>query len=166
MVRTTTYNYEVSSESGRERHIKVPYARMEDATPTLHDPAALLSVIPGTQEVGTLIEVFPAPVSEAVINVARGAVYWHNVRNVLTYNVGGGGIEATWGALNVGDPVFYDRSAVMPATTKLSKSPLDNTGAINPLFGYVVLGRQENALSYPKGAGGVASTQEAAIIQA
>lgn len=161
MVRTTTQNYEVSSESGRERHIRIPWARLEDATPTLHDPAAVLSLLPGTQLTGTIITVQPAPDSMVIINIADGATYWHNVRTVLTYNLGG---EATWGAINIGDPIYYDRSATMPANTALSTSPLDVAGVANPIFGYVGLGRGETVASYPKG-GAAASTQECAVVQ-
>jgi hypothetical protein len=160
MVRTTTQNYEVSSESGRERHIRVPYARLQHV-PTLHDPAAITSLLPAQAITGTIVTLDTVG-QVAVLNVADGATYWHNVRNVLTYAPPN---EATWGAINVGDPIYYDRSASMPATDQLSISPLDNTGAANPLFGFVGLGRGETATSYPKGVGGVASTQECAVVQ-
>lgn len=139
--------YEQSSESGRERHVPIPYARLEDATPTLHDAAAVLSAVPGTQITGVSVTL-DAVNSVAILNVARGAVYRQNVRNCITYNAGN---ENAWRALNIGDPVYYDRSNTMPAGYYLSTSPLDRTGAANPLFGWVVLLQNETAASYPKG---------------
>ena len=160
MTRTTTYNYEVSSEGGRERHIRIPYARQTDATPTLHEPAEVISLLPGTAQTGTNISLDTVN-SESIINVAQGARYWHNVRNVLTYNVGA---ENTFGPINVGDPVYYDASATMAAGTKLSTAPANAAVAANTLFGWVVLRNDELAASYPKG-GIIASTQECAICQ-
>ena len=161
MVRTTTQNYEVSSESGRERHIRMPYARLLDNTPTLHDPAAVTSLLVGVGLTGTIISLDATP-SIAIINIADGAVYWHNVRNVLTY---AGAVEATWGPINIGDPIYYDNSATMPANTKLSTSPANNVAGANVLFGFAGLGRAETAASFPKGAALVASTQEVAVVQ-
>lgn len=161
--RTIGQNYEQSSEGGRERHLDIPYARMEDTTPsTIHPPAAVLSVLPGTQICGTIITL-DATDSIAVLNVAKGAVYRHNLRTVLTYNAGN---ENTWGAVNVGDPVYYDRSNTMPADCNLSKSPLDRLGAANPLFGYVVMEQDETAASFPKAAGAAGNTWLCAIMQA
>lgn len=162
MVRTTTQNYEVSSESSRERDWPFPYARLLDATPALHDPAAVITLLPGVGITGTVLSL-DAINSIAVINTAQGAVYWHNVRNVLTYNAGA---ENTWGAINIGDPIYYDNSATMPANTWLSTSPLNNVGAVNTLFGWAVWApEKEAAAAFPKGAGGVASTQEVAVYQ-
>jgi hypothetical protein len=161
MVRTTTYDYEVSSENGRERHIRVPYTRLTDQTPTLHDPAEIVSLLPGTAVTGTVITI-DAVRTEAIVNTAPRATYWHNVRNVLTYNVGA---ENTWGAINVGDPVYYDASATMPANTWLSTAPANNVAAANTLFGWVVMRNDETAAaSFPKG-GAAGSTQECAICQ-
>jgi hypothetical protein len=61
-------------------------------------------------------------------------IFKHWVRNVRTYNQG----EATWGVINVGDPIYYDRSATMPAGVYLSTSPADNAAGANPLFGYAM----------------------------
>lgn len=159
MTEDIRHDYEVSSE-GAVRHWEIPYARLEDATPTPSLPAAVLSVIPGTQLTGHILTVDPGD-SVAVIDFTPSMVYWDEVRNVLTYAAA---VEATWGAINIGDPVFYDRSATMPAGVYLSTSPLDNTGAANPLFGYVVPRDDDDMALYPK-AGIVAATIEAAVSQ-
>lgn len=157
MAETVQTDYEVSSE-GAVRHWDVPYARMEDATPTATRPAALLSRTVGTQLCGTVL-VVDAGLSMAVVDFTPGMIYWQEVRNVLTY---AGAAESTFGAINVGDPIYYDRSATMPAGVKLSTSPLDSTGAANPLFGYVQQRDEDDTL--PKGAG-TASTQNCAVMQ-
>ena len=133
MTEAIRNDYEVSSE-GAVRHWDIPYARLEDTTPTASLPAALLSVTDGTQLTGTILVVDAAD-EMAVIDFTHSMVYEHDVRNVLTYVEGA---EATWGVINVGDPIYYDRSATMPANAKLSTSPLDSTGAANPLFGFRV----------------------------
>jgi hypothetical protein len=161
MVRVTTYNYEQSSEGGRERHTRIPYARLLDATPTLHDPAAVIGTLPAMRLTGTVITL-DAVNNMAIINTSAGAVYRHNIRNVLTYNAA---VEATWGAINVGSAVYYDPSVTMPANTSLSTSPLDNTGAANSFFGWVTLLQDEDAADFPKGAALVGSTQECAVLQ-
>ena len=163
MVRTITQSYEVSSESGRERHVRIPYARLTDVTPTLHDPAQVTSVVAGTQMTGTVVTL-DATNSVVILNVATGAAYFHNVRNVLTY--GGGPVEATWGAINVGDPVFYDAEQDTLNGIKLSTAPLTSLGAANTLFGYATMFQEEvNATDFPKGTAIAGSTQECAVTQ-
>jgi hypothetical protein len=162
MVRITTYNYEQSSEGGRERHVRIPYARQTDQTPTLHDPAEVTGLPLVGRLTGTVVTL-DATNSVAIINTSGGAVYRHNVRNVLTYNPGVA--ELTWGAVNVGDAVYYDPSATMPAFTKLSTSPLDLTGAVNSFFGWVVLLQDETVASYPKGGAIAGDTLECAVLQ-
>lgn len=152
------HDYEVSSE-GAVRHWEIPYARLTDATPTPTNPAEVTSVIPGTQLTGTILSV-DAGESVAVIDFTCSMVYYQYVRNVLTYN---GGVEATWGAINIGDPVFYDNSATMPAGIYLSTSPLDNLGVANTLFGHVVPKDVDNE-TFPKG-GVTASSQRCAVMQ-
>lgn len=159
MTEAIYHDYEVSSE-GAVRHWDIPYARLEDATPTPSNPAAVLSVTPGTQLCGTILTV-DAVASIAVIDFTCSMVYRQAVRNVLTYNVGA---EATWGAINIGDPIYYDRSATMPAGVYLSTSPLDVLGAANPLFGYVMAWDDADIASFPK-AGVVASTNDCAVMQ-
>jgi hypothetical protein len=163
MTETVRNNYEASSE-GAVRHWEIPYARLEDTTPTPSYPAAVLSRIVGNQTSGTILTV-DAGNSIAIIDFTCSMVYWHTVRNVLTYSAA---VEATWGALNIGDPVFYDRSATMPAGTYLSTSPNDNTGAANPQFGHIVPGPSNtnwdtDAASYPTAA--TALTATCAVMQ-
>lgn len=157
MTEAIRNDYEVSSE-GAVRHWDIPYARLEDATPTATMPAALLSVTDGTQLTGTIL-VVDAGDSMAVIDFTHSMVYEHNVRNVLTYVEGA---EATFGAINVGDPIYYDRSATMPAGVYLSTSPLDSTGAANPLFGFRV---PANDTDTAAAGAATASTQSLAVLQ-
>lgn len=152
-------DYEVSS--GPMLTWEIPYARLADATPTPSNPAQVTGLVPGAEITGTIITV-DAGASVAVINFAPAAVYLFTVRNVLTY---GGGNEATWGAINIGDPIFYDASATMPVGTYLSTSPLDNTGKINSLFGRAVPASDADMALYPKGGAGIASTQSVAVMQ-
>ena len=160
VTRTTTYDYEVSSESGRERHVRIPYASLEDTTPTLHDPAQVDGTA-GVELNGTVITL-DATDSVTILNVAQGATYWHNVRNVLTYS---GAVENTFAAIAIGMRVYYDTSATMPAGCYLSLSPLDATGADNSPFGWIVLNQDEDADSYAKGSSGSGSTHVCAVLQ-
>lgn len=160
MAEAVNNDYEVSSE-GAVRHWEIPYARLEDATPTVSNPAAVLSRVAGTQLTGTILSV-DAGDSIAIIDFTPSMVYRQDVRNVLTYNAGA---ENTFGAIRVGDPVFYDRSSTMPAGVYLSTSPLDRLGAANPLFGHVVMLPEQTPSSFPLGADAVASTQECAVMQ-
>jgi len=153
-------DYEVSSE-GAVRHWPVPYTRLTDTTPTPTNPAELTSLLPGTQLTGTILTI-DATNSEAIIDFTCSMVYQQTVRNVLTYS---GAVENTWGPINVGDIVYYDNSATMPAGTYLSTSPLDNLGVANTLFGYVVLNQDEVYSDFPVGAALVASTHTLAIMQ-
>lgn len=62
----------------------------------------------------------------------------HAVSNVLTYNAGA---EATWGAIDVGDKVYFDASGlkdnpmVSGKKIKLTTSPLDKNGNTNVQWG-------------------------------
>lgn len=159
MTEAIRHDYEVSSE-GAVRHWEIPWARLEDATPTASLPAAVQSVLDGTQLTGTILTV-DADDEVAVIDFTTSMVYWHEVRNVLTYVAEA---EATFGVINIGDPVYYDRSATMPAGVYLSTSPLDNLGAANPLFGFVVPRDDDDMALYPKGAV-TAATVECAVSQ-
>jgi hypothetical protein len=120
-------------------------------------------VIAGQQLIGTIVSLDTAR-SVAFLNTADGAVYRHNVRNVLTYAAG---VEATWGPINIGDTVFYDPSSTMPANCKLSTSPLDNTGAANPVFGTVVMLQDEadDGSDFPRGTALAGSTDSFAVRQ-
>lgn len=159
MTRSVTQSWQQSSESGRERNIRVPYSRLADTTPTLHDPARITGLLAGAQGCGTVVTL-DAVRSIALLNIAEGAIFDHNVRNVLTY----AGAEASWGAINVGDPVYYDVSSDANNGIKLSTSPLDAGGNANPRFGVVVMFQDETGSDFPKG-GITASTQECAVLQ-
>lgn len=154
----TLYDYEVSTV-GAERNWDVPYARLEDATPEVGHAAALISAVPGTQ-VGGIVLSIDAALSRAVIGFTPGKIYGLNVRNVITYS---GAAEATFRAINIGDPVYYDGSATMPAGVELSTSPLDAAGVANPVWGYVVGKDEADTALYPKGTT-TASTQACGVM--
>lgn len=166
VTRTTTAGYEQSSEAGRERLVKVPYARMADATPTIHDPAQVTGLLAGAQMTGTVITI-DATNSEALLNISCAAVFRHNVRTVLTYD--GANNEATWGAINVGDPVYYDPTADAntAGVCKLSTSPLQGDAATsNPRFGTILMLQTETAASFAKAAGAAGASYVCAVAQA
>ena len=158
MTEAIRHNYECWSDEPKT--IPVPYARLTDTTPTASLPCELTSLLAGTQLTGTIIGV-DANNSVAVIDIAAGNTYYQEVRNVLTYAAG---VEATWGAINIGDIVYYDNSATMPAGVRLSTSPLDNTGAANTRFGWIVPCNEADMALYPKGTDS-ASTQECGVCQ-
>ena len=164
VTRSGTVGYQQSSESGRERMVKIPYARLTDQTPTIGDPAQITGLLPGAQMTGTVITV-DAVDSEAMINRAEGAVYRHNVRTVLTYN--GGNAEATWGVINIGDPVYYDLTSDANHGVKLSTSPLQGDAATaNARFGTVIMLQSEDADDFAKAAGAAGNTHLCAVDQA
>lgn len=152
-------DYEVSSESA-VRHWEVPYDKLEDITPTATMPAALLSRIDGTQLTGTILTV-DSDDDIAVIDFTHSMVYLHEVRNVITYY---DSAEYTFDTIDVGDPIFYDRSATLPAGCQLSLSPLDVSGNANPLFGFRVL-PQDWTDDDDKGSAQAAGTYEVAVMQ-
>lgn len=157
MAEAVHHDYEVSSE-GAVRHWEIPYASLEDTTPTPTSAALVTPTLPGAGLTGTILTV-DATDSIAVIDFTASMVYRHDVRNVLTYNAGN---EATWGAIAIGANIYYDGSATMPAGVYLSTSPLDNTGAANTPFGWVV--DDGTGQTFPVG-GVVASTQRLAVMQ-
>lgn len=156
---TIQSDYEVSSE-GAVRHWEIPYSRLDDITPTESYPAQVTSLLAGTNLCGTILTI-DADDSMAVIDFTCSMVYRQSVRNVLTYTTAA---EATWGAINIGDPIYYDGSGTMPANCYLSTSPLDSAGAANALFGFAVPWSDADAANYPKG-GAAASTQSCAVMQ-
>ncbi|MFH1555989.1 MAG: hypothetical protein ABII76_14165 [Pseudomonadota bacterium] len=151
-------NYEL--KSNELRTVEIPYARLIDTTPTASNPAAVngLDYANGEGLTGVIISV-DASDSVAVLDVGAGNQYYFEVRNVLTY----AGAEATWGAINIGDPVYYDDTAGMPAGVYLSTSPLDTGGNANVKFGHVVPWDDADLALYPKG-GITASTQECGVV--
>ncbi|HUV28108.1 MAG TPA: hypothetical protein VMW34_12150 [Anaerolineales bacterium] len=154
-------DYEVSSE-GAVRHWEIPYARLEDPLPVVTMPAQVNGLLAGSQLTGTILSI-DAVTSVAVIDFTCSMVYWQEVRNVLTYV---GNVEATWGVINIGDPIYYDGSATMPATIFLSTSPLDDAGPANTLFGWAVPRSDADMALFPKGiAIAPGSTVEIAVMQ-
>jgi len=150
-VRSISQSYEMSSESNRERHVIIPWARLFDATPTLGDPACVTCVLTGQELTGTVVRAGTVTVDAyAELNVADGAIYRHNVRNVLTYD--GANNEATWGAINIGDTVYYDPTADAntAGVCKLSTSPLRGDNATsNPIFGKILMLQDQTASDFP-----------------
>jgi hypothetical protein len=168
-------DYEVKSEQA-VCHWTFPVARLHDITPTPTNPACVTGVLPGAELNGTILTInaaLPANATFALIDFTPGMVYMHDVRNVLTYNGGNPGAEATWGPINIGDPVYYDASSTMVALgIYLSTSPLDNiaAGVANSVFGWVVPAPLAGAFDtdtarFPLGAALVASTQRVAVMQ-
>lgn len=161
MTETVHNDYEVSSE-GCVRHWEIPYARLTDATPTPTNAAEVTGLLVGHELTGTILTI-DASLSVAVIDFTCGMVYRHDVRNVLTYNPGVA--ELTWGAINIGDPVYYDHSASMPAGVYLSTSPLGTDTTANPLFGFIVPADPADMALFPKGGAVSGSTQRCAVMQ-
>jgi len=160
MTEAVNNNYEHSS--GPIHTIAVPYARLTDATPTPSNPCELTNLLVGTALCGTIISI-DAGDSIAIVNVAPGFIINTEVRNVLTYNAGVA--ELTWGPINVGDLVYYDASATMPAGVYLSTSPLNfAAGAAQTIFGVIACITSEAAALYPLG-GVTASTQNCQVMQ-
>jgi len=158
MVEAIHNNYEHSS--GPVFTIAVPYARLTDTTPTPSNPCELTSLLPGTQLCGTIMTI-DAGDSIAIVNAAPAFIGNWEVRNVLTYS---GEAEDTWGAINIGDLIYYDNSATMPAGVYLSTSILDNLGVANTLFGVIATITSEAAALYPLG-GVTASTEDCQVMQ-
>jgi hypothetical protein len=98
-------------------------------------------------------------VGMAIVDFTHSMVYKHAVRNVRTYY---DGAAAGWGVIAIGDPIFYDRSAGMPANVYLSTSPLDVAGNANPLFGFRVPANDAD-IAATSAAG--ASTEVIAVMQ-
>lgn len=179
MTEVVHSDYEVKSEQA-VCHWTFPVARLHDITPTPTNPACVTGVLPGAELNGTILTInaaLPANATFALIDVTPGMVYLHDVRNVLTYAAGPAGAEATWGPINIGDPVWYDPSTTMVALQiYLSTAPADNGAApganANSVFGWVVpapstTGFDTDAATFPHGAGAdaTASTHRLAVMQ-
>ena len=158
MAETVQSDYQAVDAPGV--HWQIPYSRLDDATPTVSNPAQVLGILPGAEVCGTILSV-DANASQATVDFSAGAIYYQQVRNVLTYNPGVA--ELTWGPINIGDPVYYDGSASMPVGVYLSTSPLNTGGTANPIFGRVVARHDADSALYPKG-GVTASTQYCAVM--
>jgi hypothetical protein len=183
MTETVHSDYEVSSERPT-CHWEIPYPRLFDQTPTPTNPAQVSALAGTLIEVnGTIKTISPGPTaatSFAVIDFTPSMVYMHDVRTVLTYAGGALGAENAWGALNIGDPVFYDNSSTMVAAgIYLSTAPANNTPATglrnNVQFGWIVPAPlagawDTDAATYPKlatvgGLGAVGLTHRCAVMQ-
>ena len=157
-------SFEMSSEVGRERHVLIPWARLTDATPTKGDPAQITGLVPGLQETGVVMNPGSAADPYAVLNVADGRMERQNVRNVLTYTAGPVA-EATFGPINIGDPVFYDAEQDTLNGVKLSTSPLQSDGTTaNAQYGIVIMQQEEDAADFPKGTALAGSTNLCAVL--
>jgi hypothetical protein len=180
MTETVHSDYEVKSESAI-CHWEIPYPRLTDQTPTPTNPARVTGLLAGAQLQGTILTISPgatAATSFAVIDFTPTMVYMHDVRTVLTYAGGADGAEATWGALNIGDPVYYDNSTTMLALgIYLSTAPANDTpGGVGPtantLFGWIVpaptttVGAWDtDAATFPLAAGVAGNTHRVAVMQ-
>jgi hypothetical protein len=153
-------DYEVSSEGG-VRHWTIPYARLENVTPTPTQPAMMVSAVLGSGAGGTVLTV-DAAASLAIVDFTSSMVYKHFVRNVITYDGGQPSIENAWRAINIGDTIYYDDTATMPADVFLSTSPLNNAGAANSIFGWRVKLNEADTAAL---GGVIASTQTCAVMQ-
>jgi len=161
----TAYDFQQSSEAGRERMIRIPHARLTDVTPTVGDPAQVTGRVAGEQITGV---VYNAGVlvtnTYAILNVAKGQVIRVSVRNTLTYGAGPLA-EATHGVINIGDPVYYsDEQDTLTPGVKLSTSPLQSDAATpNARFGNVVMLQDEDADDFPKAAADAGHTVTCAV---
>jgi len=164
IVRVAGVNASLSMKA-RSRHWEFTSARLEDITPTIWDPFALVddAALPGTavQLTGTIL-IVNADEAWILGDVTPGSVYQHNVRNVLTYTTGS---EATWGNFYEGSLVYYDRSSTMPAGAFLSLANQDSGTLASPRFGVVVRGAGEPASDFPKGQTTAGVTHGAAVMQ-
>ena len=169
VTRTTTYDYEQSSESDRERMVLIPWARLCDATPTLGDPAEVISAVPGTEITGTVINPGVVTVDAyAILNVARGAVYRHNVRTTDVLHIAGNLHEHSWRDINIGDTVYYsaETDTLTAGVAKLALTPVQSDGAtLNAVFGHVVMMQDETPANFPKLAGAAGNTHVCAVEQ-
>jgi len=154
---TIRSTYECSSE-GAVRHWEFLMARLLNTTPTPTQPACVTSLLLGTNVTGTVLTTDAARLT-AILDVTHSMVYKHNLRNTLTYNPGVA--ELTWGAVNIGDPVYYDPSVLVynaGSDCYLSKSPLNTAGTANILFGFVVAIDNVDAALFPKAPTAAATT--------
>lgn len=160
MPEAIRHDYEAASE-GAVRHWEIPHARLTDTSPTASLPAEVTSLTTGTKLTGTILVVDDDD-DVAVIDFTCGMIYWHEVRNVLTYNEGVA--ELTWGPINIGDEIYYDSSASMAAGVYLSTAPTNTTGGNNTRFGWAMARDDTDMALFEKG-GATASTQEIAVMQ-
>jgi len=160
-----SYEYEQSSEDGRERHVLIPWSRLIDTTPTKGQAACVNGVHATHRITGTVVNAGTVTVDPYVIlNIAEGRRERKSVRNVLTYSAGPVA-EATWGLMNIGDPVYYDGEQDTLNGVKLSTARVQSDAAtINPFFGWVTMTQDEDEDDFPKAAADAGSTTDVALI--
>jgi len=150
--------------SNELRTWEIPSARLIDTSPTVSNPAVVNGRRYANGEAigGAIIALGTSPggTAFAEIDFGTGNVYFWYVRNVLTY---ANQAEATFGAINIGDPVYYDDSGTMPAGIYLSTSPADVAGNTNVKFGHVVGCNVDDMEDYPKG-GATAATLRCGVM--
>jgi hypothetical protein len=159
MTETVHNDYEVASESAI-RHWEIPYARLSDATPTPTNPARVIGLPVGSEVCGTILTI-DAGRSVAVIDFTCSMVYMFDVRTVTTYF---GAAESAWRAIAIGDLVYYDNSATMPAGVYLSLAAANAAVVVNTPFGHIVPANDADMALFPKG-GGIAATVRTSVMQ-
>ena len=158
-----TYEFEQSSEDGRERMVTIPWSRLLDTTPTKGQAACVNGRHATLRICGTVINAKDATDPYAVLNIAEGRRERHSVRGVLTYT--GGGAENAWGLLNIGDPVYYDAAQDALNGVKLSTARLQADAAtVNPFFGWVTMTQDEDEDDFTKGSATAGVTSDVALI--
>lgn len=164
MPDTYHYDYEVASQ-GDPPHLTIPIDRLENSTSVIPTNAAKVKddILEGGELTGTILalETFSG-IDCIILDADSGQTYRHNVRNVLTYAQSA---EATWNAINVGDTVYYDDSATMPADCHLSLSADNSAGDPNPVFGHVGMSNDTVNDTFPKGSAQEGVTVRCVIIQ-
>lgn len=158
---TVRNDYEVQTQHKVPRLFTKDRAVHEADSPTVTQPFAIVSPLAASQVTGTIITFGAAADLKFVGDVGNGQVYKHYVRNVKTYS---GSAEATFDEIDEGDPIYYDLDTnnTMPTDCRLSTSPLADSGAANPRFGWAVLLTEDDV--YPKGTT-TASTHLCAVLQ-
>jgi hypothetical protein len=160
-------DYQASSEGKGVRHWEIPYGRCTVNPPIPTEPMMVTGLPLGSQLTGTTLTVDPlaGAAGLAVVDFTPTMVYYHDVRTVITYNVGA---ENAWRVLNIGDVVYYDNSGTMPAGVRLSTSPLNAAVAANPVFGWIVPTDPTDMALYAAGlkvAGAAGNTWRCGVMQ-
>ena len=160
-----SYEFEQSSEDGRERIVLIPWSRLIDATPTKGQAACVNGLHATLRCCGTVWNAGEVTVDEyALLNIAEGRRERHPVRGVLTYTAGPVA-EATWGVLNIGDPVYYDAEQDTLNGVKLSTARTQSDGVtINPFWGWVTMTQDEDEDDFEKGSAIAGVTSDVALI--
>ena len=129
-------NYQASSEGGGVRHWEIPYGRCTVNPPIPTEPMMVTGLPLGSQLTGTTMTVDPiaGAAGLAIVDFTPSMVYRHQVRTCIAY----AGAESAWRIINIGDVVYYDNTAGMPAGVRLSLAPANTAAQANPVFGWIV----------------------------